>query len=72
MGENKPQTEQPAQFMAVLDERTQRHVTFAVTYAKQFGHGAPGHLDLMTIATLAQLLINYEKHGTPWPVSAPE
>lgn len=60
--QNKPQSEQPPQWMAQLDERTNKHIAFARTYAAQFGHGAPGHLDLMTIAALAKLLDEREPH----------
>lgn len=56
MDENKPQTEQLPQWMEGLDERTVKHIAFARNYAAQFAHGAPGHLDLMTIAALAKLL----------------
>ncbi len=66
-GENRPQTEQPPLWMAQLDERTSKHIGFALTYAAAFAHGAPGHLDLMTIATLARLLNNFEQHGDPYP-----
>lgn len=62
MDKNKPQTEQPSQWMAALDERTQRHIVFARDYAVRFAHGAPGHLDLMTIAALAKLLDAREPH----------
>lgn len=41
---------------AVLDDRTRKHVAFARHYAENFSHGAPGHLDLLTIATLASFL----------------
>lgn len=67
MDENKPQTEQPPQWAALFDERTNKHIAFACDYAARFAHGAPGHLDLMTIAALAALLNNYEKHGDPYP-----
>lgn len=39
-----------------LDDRTRKHVIFARHYAESFNHGAPGHLDLLTIAALARLL----------------
>lgn len=51
-----PEPPPPPQWMAQLDERTNKHIAFARQYAAQFAHGAPGHLDLMTIATLAKLL----------------
>lgn len=47
---------QPPQWMEGLDERMVKHIAFARNYADQFAHGAPGHLDLMTIAVLAKLL----------------
>lgn len=46
----------PPQWSAQLDERTCKHIVYAREYAARFAHGAPGHLDLMTIAALAQLL----------------
>lgn len=46
----------PPQWMGGLDERTNKHIAFARHYAASFAHGAPGHLDLMTIAKLAELL----------------
>jgi len=59
--------QQPPQWMALLDERTNKHIAFARNYAERYAHGAPGHLDLMTIALLAALLDNYEGHGDPHP-----
>lgn len=38
------------------EERMRKHIQFALKYADDFSHGAPGHLDLMTIATLARHL----------------
>lgn len=58
---------QPSQWMATLDERMNKHVAFARDYAKHYAHGAPGHLDLMTIAALANALDNYANYGDPWP-----
>ena len=46
-----------------LDERTRLHVAWARLYASDFNHGAPGHLDLLTIAALAKLLD--ETHTPP-------
>jgi hypothetical protein len=43
-------------WMDVLDERQQQHVLFCRTYADHFKHGAPGHLDMLVIAALAELL----------------
>lgn len=73
LGENKPRhlaipksfkavPKQPSQWMAQFDERTQKHIVYARAYAREFAHGAPGHLDLMTIAALAQLLDDREPH----------
>jgi hypothetical protein len=61
------QPTQPAQWMTQLDERTQKHILFARVYRAEFAHGAPGHLDLLTIAALAQLLDNFEHHGSHLP-----
>lgn len=47
---------QLAAWLASLDPRTQTHVAFARNYAANFNHGAPGHLDLLTIAQLADKL----------------
>jgi hypothetical protein len=46
-----------------LDARTRQHVDFARMYAQIWHHGAPGHLDLMTIAALAALLDNWQYRG---------
>lgn len=49
--------QQPQDWTALLKEqRTRDHVAYARHYADHFAHGAPGHLDLMTIAELARLL----------------
>lgn len=56
--------QEPPQWMAALDERTNKHIVYARTYAREFAHGAPGHLDLMTIAALAELLDQCESNGT--------
>lgn len=37
-------------------ERLRKHVAFARNYQAEFGHGAPGHLDWVLIAKLADLL----------------
>lgn len=47
-------------WMSELDDRTAKHVVYARVYAREFAHGAPGHLDLMTIAALAKLLDDAE------------
>lgn len=38
------------------EPRMQKHIQFALKYADDFDHGAPGHLDLITIAKLARHL----------------
>lgn len=50
------QQEQPPQWMGDLDERMNKHIAYARHYADNYAHGAPGHLDLMTIAALAKKL----------------
>lgn len=40
----------------VTDERMATHLVFSTDYAARFAHGAPGHLDYMTIAALAAIL----------------
>lgn len=47
----------------ILDDRTRKHVHFARAYAEHFAHGAPGHMDLMTIARLAQCIENLLYRG---------
>lgn len=41
-------------WMDDLDGRTRVHIAYARVYASDYAHGAPGHLDLMTIAALAK------------------
>lgn len=38
------------------EDRMRKHIQFALEYVAHYEHGAPGHLDLMTIATLARHL----------------
>lgn len=38
------------------EDRMRKHIQFALDYAANYEHGAPCHLDLMTIATLARHL----------------
>jgi hypothetical protein len=52
----KMSTPRPPHWTEQLDSRTRTHVQYAQHYAAKFAHGAPGHLDLMTIAELAALL----------------
>jgi hypothetical protein len=40
----------------LLDERQRKHVQFALIYKRDFAHGAPGNLDLLTIAALAEII----------------
>jgi len=47
-----------------LDERMRKHVAFARSYAKDFSHGAPGHLDLITIAALAHFVERLVKEAS--------
>ncbi len=54
--EPKDRPTQPPQWQADLDERTNKHIAYARHYAEHYAHGAPGHLDLMTIAALAKKL----------------
>jgi hypothetical protein len=42
----------PARF----DDRMQKQIDFSREYAQKFGHGAPGHLDMIVIARLAMCL----------------
>lgn len=60
-------TEQPKQkhWTEGLDDRTRKHIAFARDYAEHYAHGAPGHLDLMTIASLAKALDFYTSSYTP-------
>jgi len=62
-----PSQPMPPQWAAQFDERTCKHIAYAREYAARFAHGAPGHLDLMTIAALAAVLDHYEDHGDPYP-----
>ncbi len=48
-----------------LDGRICVHIAYARTYAADYAHGAPGHLDLMTIAALAKLLDQYQGSVPP-------
>lgn len=43
----------------MLDQRMQSHVSFARMYTREFNHGAPGHLDLLTISALAGVIDRY-------------
>jgi hypothetical protein len=52
---DEQQTPEPVKnWLEGFDERTRKHIRFARHYQAHFSHGAPGHLDLETIATLAR------------------
>ena len=61
-----------------LNAREWQEVSFAQVYAKDFAHGTAGHVRLMLIAKLADLLDEAEKvkreqyavkvSGPPWPL----
>lgn len=53
--EAKPVTPTP-QWMDEFAEREQKSIDHARLYAAQYGHGDPGHMHLMVIAKLAELL----------------
>lgn len=42
-----------------LEERQQKEVMFAITYAEQFTHGTDGHHKLLLIADMAEELHNF-------------
>ena len=63
MGEETNNAGLPKHWTEMLDERTKRHVEYARHYHDNYAHGAPGHLDLMTIAVLARLLDNQQDYG---------
>lgn len=44
-----------------FNDREARHIEFCRTYASEYAHGAPGHMDFMVIAGLAALL----EHSDP-------
>lgn len=46
----------PAAWERFLEDRQRSHVEFCRLYAKNFAHGAPGHLDMILIARMADLL----------------
>lgn len=50
----------------ILDEREQKEVAFAKTYAREYAHGTAGHNRLMLIAKMANLLsaIEVALYGT--------
>lgn len=59
MDDQTPRASTPEPIAHWLDGyelRMRTHILFAVNYERHFGHGAPGHLDLITIATLARQL----------------
>lgn len=42
----------------IEEPRMLKQIAFSAIYAKQYAHGAPGHLDMLTVAKLAGLLDN--------------
>jgi hypothetical protein len=42
--------------LEILDERQQKQVAFSREYAKNYGHGADGHNNMLIIAKLADEL----------------
>lgn len=42
--------------LTVVDPRMKKQIEFARNYVANFNHGAPGHLDLITIDWLASTL----------------
>lgn len=61
-------------WMEFLDERQQKELQFAQSYASQFAHGTDGHHRLLLIAHLARILDSFklvaEKQG--WDVELEE
>jgi len=50
--------ELPERWRHLFDERQQKHIRFCVAYQRDFGHGAPGHLDMLVIAQLVDCLVD--------------
>lgn len=50
------------QFDTRFDDRMQKHIDFCMQYERFWDHGAPGHLDMLTISRLATSL--FEVLGT--------
>lgn len=55
-GPDRQEPLQVSHWIEGYDDRTRKHIQFALKYADDFNHGAPGHLDLLTIAALARHL----------------
>lgn len=63
------QTPKPVKnWLEGFDERMRKHIQFARHYQSQFSHGAPGHLDLETIATLARYIDFITDQDTAGPL----
>lgn len=58
---------QPGDWVGLLDQRMRAHVAFARVYTGDFNHGAPGHLDLLTISALAGVIDRYYAKFGPIP-----
>lgn len=59
-----PATSPPPDWRDGLDDRTRRHVAFCQDYAAKHNHGAPGHIDYLTVDTLAKILDGQEVEVT--------
>jgi len=46
----------PDRWLDRFDERQQKHILFCAGYARNFAHGAPGHLDMVVISLLLDCL----------------
>jgi hypothetical protein len=46
-----------------LDERQRKEVLLAQEYARNYAHGTTGHMQLMLIAKMAELLDKQEEKG---------
>lgn len=53
---SEPHVPQPRNWRDGLDPRMRKHVAFCQDYAANHNHGAPGHLDYLTIDTLAAVI----------------
>lgn len=54
----------PTWDLEMIDGRMRLHVLWCRAYAQNYNHGAPGHLDMLTIAKLADLLDMLQTKGT--------
>lgn len=53
----------PPRWQALFDERQKQHILFCAGYARNFAHGAPGHLDMIVIALLLDCLVAAEQES---------